>query len=167
MSCKNTQCKTLAFPFSPINSVRGKFRVAGGCAVFTLARRLAGARGICGGLSSHPQKSSLALSLAPVLWVCRIRASGRLIFAQHAKRGNYFQFWSAYVPCGAQHLDAVQLALEQIDVIKRLADLYPSYLQLVTTAKGQKSQVTNALVLFNYSTHNFWLRNSHVRRALN
>jgi len=60
-----------------------------------------------------------------------------LIFAQHAKRGNYFQFWSAYVPCGAQHLDAVQLALEQIDVIKRLADLYPSYLQLVTTAKGQ------------------------------
>jgi hypothetical protein len=63
---------------------------------------------------------------------------GRLIFAQHAKRGNYFQFWSAYVPCGAQHLDAVQLALEQIDVIKRLADLYPSYLQLVTTAKGQR-----------------------------
>jgi hypothetical protein len=36
----------------------------------------------------------------------------------------------------------VQLALEQIDVIKRLADLYPSYLQLVTTAKGQR-QVTN------------------------
>ncbi|XP_065348601.1 dipeptidase 1-like isoform X1 [Cloeon dipterum] len=45
------------------------------------------------------------------------------------------QFWSAYVPCGARHLNAVQIALEQIDVIKRLADLYPSYLQLVTTAK--------------------------------
>ncbi|KAF4523206.1 hypothetical protein B566_EDAN002467 [Ephemera danica] len=30
------------------------------------------------------------------------------------------QFWSAYVPCGARDLDAVQLALEQIDVIKRI-----------------------------------------------
>lgn len=28
------------------------------------------------------------------------------------------QFWAAYVPCGAQYLDAVQLTLEQIDVIR-------------------------------------------------
>ncbi|PSN57694.1 hypothetical protein C0J52_00319 [Blattella germanica] len=28
------------------------------------------------------------------------------------------QFWSAYVPCGSQYLDSVQLTLEQIDVIR-------------------------------------------------
>lgn len=93
---------------------------------------------------SLPQKSTISLILfRPVHQRATETAGGRrgrLIFAQHAKRGNYFQFWSAYVPCGAQHLDAVQLALEQIDVIKRLADLYPSYLQLVTTAKGQRQK---------------------------
>jgi membrane dipeptidase len=40
------------------------------------------------------------------------------------------------VPCGSQDLDAVQLALEQIDVIKRLADLHPAHLELVTSAQG-------------------------------
>ncbi|XP_021940411.1 dipeptidase 1-like isoform X2 [Zootermopsis nevadensis] len=46
------------------------------------------------------------------------------------------QFWSAYVPCDAQYLDAVQLTLEQIDLIKRLADLNPEHLTLVTSVKG-------------------------------
>ncbi|KAK5642716.1 hypothetical protein RI129_008883 [Pyrocoelia pectoralis] len=41
------------------------------------------------------------------------------------------QFWSAYVPCGAQHLDAVQLTLEQIDAIRRLVDLNSNYFALV------------------------------------
>lgn len=43
------------------------------------------------------------------------------------------QFWSAYVPCAAQHRDAVQLTLEQIDVIKRLVRLHPSHLALATS----------------------------------
>ncbi|RZF46862.1 hypothetical protein LSTR_LSTR008243 [Laodelphax striatellus] len=34
------------------------------------------------------------------------------------------QFWAAYVPCESQFKDAVQLTLEQIDVIKRLTDKY-------------------------------------------
>ncbi|XP_055683996.1 uncharacterized protein LOC129790516 [Lutzomyia longipalpis] len=34
------------------------------------------------------------------------------------------QFWAAYVPCEAQYRDAVQLTLEQIDVIKRLTERY-------------------------------------------
>lgn len=34
------------------------------------------------------------------------------------------QFWAAYVPCEAQHKDAVQITLEQIDVIKRLTERY-------------------------------------------
>ncbi|XP_067000726.1 dipeptidase 1-like [Anabrus simplex] len=46
------------------------------------------------------------------------------------------QFWSAYVPCSAQYLDAVQLVLEQIDVIRRLVDKYPSHMTLVTTSQG-------------------------------
>ncbi|XP_023705512.1 dipeptidase 1 isoform X2 [Cryptotermes secundus] len=46
------------------------------------------------------------------------------------------QFWSAYVPCSTQHLDAVQLALEQIDVIRRLVAKYPTYMTLVTTTEG-------------------------------
>jgi len=45
------------------------------------------------------------------------------------------QLWTAYAPCGSQHKDAVQITLEQIDLIKRLVDLYPDYLQLATTAK--------------------------------
>jgi hypothetical protein len=50
---------------------------------------------------------------------------------------SMFQFWSAYVPCSTQHLDAVQLALEQIDVIRRLVAKYPTYMTLVTTTEGK------------------------------
>ena len=49
------------------------------------------------------------------------------------------QLWTAYAPCGSQHKDAVQITLEQIDLIKRLVDLYPDYLQLATTAQGKKN----------------------------
>jgi membrane dipeptidase len=48
-----------------------------------------------------------------------------------------FQFWSAYVPCGSQYLDSVQLTLEQIDVIIRLVERYPKYMQLATSAEGK------------------------------
>lgn len=44
------------------------------------------------------------------------------------------QFWSAYVPCKAQHLDAVQITLEQIDVIRRLVDYNPQHLTLVRSS---------------------------------
>lgn len=33
-------------------------------------------------------------------------------------------------------MNSVQIGLEQIDVIRRLVDKYPTYLSLVTTAKG-------------------------------
>ncbi|XP_045116827.1 dipeptidase 1-like [Portunus trituberculatus] len=38
------------------------------------------------------------------------------------------QFWAAYVPCGAQYLNAAQVTLEQIDVLKRLIARYPQHL---------------------------------------
>nr|XP_040582175.1 uncharacterized protein LOC121130504 [Lepeophtheirus salmonis] len=43
------------------------------------------------------------------------------------------QLWVAYAPCGAQHKDAIQVTLEQIDLIKRLSDQY-SQLKLVRTS---------------------------------
>ncbi|KYN28310.1 Dipeptidase 1 [Trachymyrmex cornetzi] len=46
------------------------------------------------------------------------------------------KFWSAYVPCGAAQLNAVQLSLEQIDVIRRLAEMNAQHLTLVTSVKG-------------------------------
>ncbi|XP_043207995.1 dipeptidase 1-like [Amphibalanus amphitrite] len=44
------------------------------------------------------------------------------------------QFWSIYVPCGAQYLDAVQIALEQIDTVRRMVQRYPSHTALATSA---------------------------------
>ncbi|XP_069824517.1 dipeptidase 2-like isoform X2 [Dendropsophus ebraccatus] len=45
------------------------------------------------------------------------------------------QFWSAYVLCHAQDKDAVRLALEQIDVIKRMCKDYEE-LEFVTSSQG-------------------------------
>lgn len=50
------------------------------------------------------------------------------------------QFWSAYVPCKAQHLDAVQITLEQIDVVKRLVDINSQHFALVHSS-GELKQV--------------------------
>ncbi|XP_045596040.2 dipeptidase 1 isoform X3 [Procambarus clarkii] len=44
------------------------------------------------------------------------------------------QFWVSYVPCESQRLNAVQLTIEQIDLIKRLIDQYPDDLRLATSA---------------------------------
>jgi hypothetical protein len=46
----------------------------------------------------------------------------------------------AYAPCSSQHKDAVQVTLEQIDLIKRLVKTYPNQLELVKTSQGKKSQ---------------------------
>ncbi|XP_032013586.1 dipeptidase 3 [Hylobates moloch] len=48
------------------------------------------------------------------------------------------QFWSASVSCQSQDLTAVRLALEQIDLIRRMCDSY-SELELVTSAEGLNS----------------------------
>lgn len=50
-----------------------------------------------------------------------------------------WQFWAAYVPCEAQYLNAVQLTLEQIDVIKRLIAKYPAHLKAAASADGKWS----------------------------
>ncbi|CAH2004250.1 unnamed protein product [Acanthoscelides obtectus] len=48
-------------------------------------------------------------------------------------------FWAAYVPCDSQHKDAVQLTLEQIDVIRRLTEQYHPRLTLCTSSEDIKS----------------------------
>lgn len=47
------------------------------------------------------------------------------------------QFFSAYVLCSAQDKDAVRLTLEQIDVIKRMCNIYEEF-EFVTSSKGIK-----------------------------
>lgn len=46
------------------------------------------------------------------------------------------QFWVAYVSCRANNKDAVELTLEQIDVIKRLVARNPEHMRLVGSADG-------------------------------
>ena len=49
----------------------------------------------------------------------------------------FSQFWVSYVPCESQPLNAVQLTIEQIDLIKRLIEEYSEDLQIATTADGK------------------------------
>ena len=47
------------------------------------------------------------------------------------------QLWTAYAPCGSQHKDAVQITLEQIDLIKRFIEQYSANLQFVTSSSSE------------------------------
>ncbi|XP_030766183.1 dipeptidase 1-like isoform X2 [Sitophilus oryzae] len=49
------------------------------------------------------------------------------------------QFWSAYVPCKAQHRDAVQITLEQIDAVERLVEREKDYMRMVRSAEEIRS----------------------------
>ena len=44
--------------------------------------------------------------------------------------------------CDSQYKDAVQLFIEQIDVIKRLVNDYPNDLKFVTDAAGEESIIS-------------------------
>lgn len=48
------------------------------------------------------------------------------------------QFWVAYTPCESQYQNAVQITLEQIDVIKRVIKKYSQHMELVTNSKDIK-----------------------------
>jgi hypothetical protein len=54
---------------------------------------------------------------------------------------SLFQFWAAYVPCEAQYKDAVQITLEQIDVIERLTDRYSPHLVKCTSSYGKHFKI--------------------------
>ena len=46
------------------------------------------------------------------------------------------QLWVAYAPCGSQHKDAVQVTLEQIDLIKRFVAQYPEHMRFANDSAG-------------------------------
>lgn len=50
----------------------------------------------------------------------------------------YFQFWVAYAPCRSSDKDAVQITIEQIDLITRLVAQYPDHMKLALTADGKQ-----------------------------
>ncbi|XP_063594356.1 dipeptidase 1-like [Penaeus indicus] len=56
------------------------------------------------------------------------------------------QFWVSYVPCESQRLNAVQLTIEQIDLIKRLVDQYPDDLRLATSADEVEAAFTEGRI---------------------
>ncbi|XP_047000941.1 dipeptidase 1-like [Schistocerca americana] len=49
------------------------------------------------------------------------------------------QFWAAYVPCESQYRDAVQLTLEQVDVVRRLTARHAPPLAFCTSAADIES----------------------------
>lgn len=46
------------------------------------------------------------------------------------------QFWVAYVSCGSLDKDAVELTMDQIDVVRRMFKIYSDHLQFTTTSAG-------------------------------
>lgn len=56
------------------------------------------------------------------------------------------QYWSVYVPASLEEPQAVQMTIEQIDVIKRLIDHYPDDLQLALTADDVEAAIANGKI---------------------
>ncbi len=54
--------------------------------------------------------------------------------ARLRKGGLGGQFWSVYIPAENAGPDAVRMVLEQIDVVHRLAEIYPDTFEIATTA---------------------------------
>ncbi|KDR22906.1 hypothetical protein L798_14762 [Zootermopsis nevadensis] len=71
------------------------------------------------------------------------RLQAGLVAAQVSTILYWLMFWAAYVPCESQFLDAVQLTLEQIDVIRRLTEKYHPTLILCTSVADIKAAHAN------------------------
>jgi membrane dipeptidase len=56
------------------------------------------------------------------------------------------QYWSVYVPASLTEPEAVQMTIEQIDVMKRLIDRYPGALRYVETADELESAMAEGRV---------------------
>ncbi|XP_054733719.1 uncharacterized protein LOC129241441 isoform X2 [Anastrepha obliqua] len=70
---------------------------------------------------------------AKILWT---RPSWAQTDMERLKQGLVgVQMWSAYVPCESLGLNAVQVAIEQIDIIRRLTEMYSLETVLVSSSK--------------------------------
>ncbi|MDJ0643390.1 MAG: dipeptidase [Erythrobacter sp.] len=56
------------------------------------------------------------------------------------------QYWSVYVPVSLTEPEAVQMTMEQIDVMKRLIDRYPDSLRYVETADQTERAMADGLI---------------------
>jgi len=56
------------------------------------------------------------------------------------------QYWSVYVPASLSEPEAVQMTMEQIDVMRRLIDLYPDELAYVETADQLEAAMADGKV---------------------
>lgn len=56
------------------------------------------------------------------------------------------QYWSVYVPASLSEPEAVQMTIEQIDVMKRLIDRYPDALAYAETAAEVEAAIANGRV---------------------
>ncbi len=56
------------------------------------------------------------------------------------------QYWSVYVPTGISEPEAVQMTMEQIDVMKRLIARYPDQLQFTLTADQAESAMADGKI---------------------
>ncbi|HEX9853090.1 MAG TPA: dipeptidase [Woeseiaceae bacterium] len=99
------------------------------------------------------ERAQQILASAPIVdghndlpWVIREKFAGDVEGYDISKRAEYdtdiprlregqvgTQFWSVYVPSSLTPLEAMQAQLEQIDIARRMIDLYPDDLQLATS----------------------------------
>ncbi|XP_072013990.1 dipeptidase 1-like [Amphiura filiformis] len=56
------------------------------------------------------------------------------------------QFWSAYTSCGSQYKDSIRHVLDQIDVVKRMCDMYPETFEFVTSSQGIREAFENGKI---------------------
>lgn len=58
--------------------------------------------------------------------------------------------WSAYTHCESQFKDAIQMALEQIDLIKRFTKMYDSLFNLCLSYDGKNTTVATSTSLMHF-----------------
>jgi membrane dipeptidase len=56
------------------------------------------------------------------------------------------QFWSVYIPCSYQGKDAVRATLEQIDVVHKMSQAYPTNLVTTYTSQNIKDNFANSKI---------------------
>ena len=56
------------------------------------------------------------------------------------------QFWSAFISCSAQFHDAVQLFLEQIDVIRQMVAKYPDDLMWAVSSDDIQAAISSGKI---------------------
>ena len=56
------------------------------------------------------------------------------------------QFWSAFISCKAQFHDAVQLFLEQIDVIRQMVAKYPADLMWAVSSDDIQAAISSGKI---------------------